>query len=58
MNLVFLIYGCQTMVSKLMVRIVNDIYDDGLVAFNYNPLANTDDGSCEAIFMVVLMILL
>ena len=28
---------------------VNDIDEDGLPAFNYDPLANTDDGSCESI---------
>ena len=28
---------------------VDDIDGDGLPAFNYDPLANTDDGSCEAI---------
>ena len=25
---------------------VNDLDGDGLPAFNYNPLANTDDESC------------
>ena len=28
---------------------VNDLDGDGLPAFNYNPLANTDDGTCIAL---------
>lgn len=28
--------------------IINDINGDGLAAFNYNPLANLDDGTCIA----------
>ena len=28
---------------------VNDLDGDGLPAFNYNPLANINDGSCTAV---------
>ena len=50
MNLVCIINGCIDNGSEISGSgQVNDLDDDGLPALNYNPLANTYDGSCVSV---------